>query len=423
LVLLYYSGLLIYYFIIRVVALWNPKARLWINGRKGLLTRIEKETAAFTIRPIWMHCASLGEFEQGRPVLEAIREQYPNTPIVLTFYSPSGYEIRKNYAGADLIFYLPPDSPRNARQFLNAVNPQLAIFVKYEFWHFYLRELRLQNIPTLLISAIFRPKQAFFKPYGAFWRKMLDSFTHFFVQTKASADLLQTLKISGKVTVSGDTRFDRVIAIAGNPEPLPLIAAFCGNFPVVVAGSTWIEDEEVLDHFAKTHQEVRFIIAPHEIHEARLKEIEKLFEKTIRFSKWKQMQETGNQRLPVGINVLIIDNIGMLSRLYKYADITYIGGAFGGDGIHNILEAVVYYKPVVFGPIYEGFKETTELVDAGGAETVENALELEKVFKTLLTHKDLREQKGKISGDYVRENAGATALIMKYIQEKRLLTN
>ena len=370
-----------------------------------------------------MHCASLGEFEQGRPVLEAIKQQYPDIPIVLTFYSPSGYEIRKNYPGADFIYYLPPDSPQNAKRFLAAVQPSLAIFVKYEFWHFYLKALKSKRVPTLLISAIFRKKQTFFKSYGGFWRNMLNTFDQLFVQTADSAALLKESGLGEKVTISGDTRFDRVITIAGNKEPLPLIAAFCANFPVIVAGSTWIEDEEVLDHFARTHPEVRFIIAPHEIHENRLKEIEKLFVNTIRFSKWKTISESERKSLPPGINVLIIDNIGMLSRLYSYADITYIGGAFGGDGIHNILEAVVYYKPVVFGPVYEGFKETTELVDAGGAETVENALELEKVFNTLLEHKDLRENKGKISGTYVRENAGATAIIMQYIQENRLLTN
>ncbi len=370
-----------------------------------------------------MHCASLGEFEQGRPVLESIRSNYPETPVVLTFFSPSGYEIRKNYSGADFIYYLPPDSPQNARRFLKVVNPQLAIFVKYEFWHFYLQGLKEKNIPTLLISAIFRKKQSFFKPYGSFWRKMLDSFDQLFVQTNESAKLLKEINLTEKVTISGDTRFDRVITIASTPAYLPLISAFCENFPVVVAGSTWIEDEEVLDHFAKTHPEVRFIIAPHEIHENRLKEIEKLFVNTIRFSKWEIRWQKESKAVPSGVNVLIIDNIGMLSKLYSYADITYIGGAFGGDGIHNILEAVVYYKPVVFGPVYEGFKETSELVDAGGAETVENALELEKVFTTLLENKELREQKGKISGTYVRENAGATAIIMNYIQEKRLLTN
>ncbi|WP_336515711.1 3-deoxy-D-manno-octulosonic acid transferase [Pollutibacter soli] len=415
---IYNLGLSLYSVALGLASLWNPKAKLWVDGRKNLLSRIREKAGKQGQSIIWMHCASLGEFEQGRPVIEAIKKEYAGYKILITFFSPSGYEIRKNYQGADYIFYLPVDSRNNAREFMEIVRPQLAIFVKYEFWYHYLTELRARNVPTILLSGVFRQNHPFFKPWGGFWRSMLDCFQVIFVQDPNSAKLLQSIGLDQKTIVSGDTRFDRVLDLSKNAAKLPLIEKFCNNHKVVVAGSTWVEDDEVMDHFAKSNRDVRFVIAPHEILETRIKEVEKLYTNTIRFSAWKEDQEN-----PENKNVLIIDNIGMLATLYQYADITFIGGAFGGDGIHNVLEAVVYYKPVVYGPNHEDFGEAVELVDIGAAETVENALELEKVFRTLLDDANLRKEKGRIAGNYVRAKAGATSIVMQYIQEKRLLTS
>lgn len=416
--LIYNLGLSLYSAALGIASLWNPKAKLWINGRRHLLSRI-RETVGKSNQPvIWMHCASLGEFEQGRPVIEAIKKDYPGYKVLITFFSPSGYEIRKNYQGADFIFYLPVDTRNHAKEFLEIIRPELAIFVKYEFWYHYLNELKNRKVPAILLSGVFRQNHPFFKPWGSFSRRMLDCFQMIFVQDPNSAKLLHSIGLEKKTIISGDTRFDRVLDIAKNAGKLPLIEKFCADHKVIVAGSTWLEDEEVMDHFAKTNRDIRFVIAPHEIHEGRIKEVEKLFVNTIRFSAWKENPENSENK-----NVLIIDNIGMLSKLYQYADITYVGGAFGGDGIHNVLEAVVYYKPIVYGPNYEGFGEAVELVDTGGAETIENALELEKVFNTLLDDENLRKEKGRIAGNFVREKAGATSIVMKYIQEKRLLTS
>ncbi len=419
-ILLYNLGIFFYHLAIGIASLWNPKAAFWIKGRRNVFERMTAAVNAGSGKLIWMHCASLGEFEQGRPLLEAIKSTYPEYRILLTFFSSSGYEIRKNYPGVDYIFYLPDDSAANAKKLIEISQPVLAIFVKYEFWHYYLNQLRKSYIPTLLLSATFRGNQTFFKPWGGFWKRILECFQVIFVQDINSEGLLNKLGFKGRIILSGDTRFDRVLEIASGNAGLPLIEKFCEDKKVIVAGSTWLEDEEVMDHFAKSNPEIKFVIAPHEIAESRLKEVEKLFVNTIRFSDWQKNPELPAENAP---NVLIIDNIGMLSKLYLYADITYIGGAFGGDGIHNVLEAVVYSKPVVFGPAYDHFHEAVELVDLGAAETVENALELENVFNSLLQNDQIRADKGRIAGNYVREKAGATKIVMNYIQENRLLTS
>ncbi len=411
---------------IRIAALWNPKARRWIDGRKGLFEKLEAAGLASKGPLIWMHCASLGEFEQGRPLLEAIRAQHPTIKIVLSFFSPSGYEIRKDYPGADLVCYLPMDSRDNAHRFIELVNPSLVLWVKYEYWYYFLIALKKKQIPTLLVSGIFRPDQPFFKWYGRLHRYMLDCFAHLFVQNPESAQLLGSLGFSRQVTVSGDTRFDRVAAIATAFRPIPEIEAFCGTRPVIVAGSTWDADEEELDHYANTHPELRFIIAPHEIDEEHLRDVEQLFKHAVRYSIWKERAAESGE-LAVGnkqpVNTLIIDNIGMLSKLYRYATITYIGGGFGSDGVHNVLEAAVYNKPVVFGPVYDKYFEATELLEAGGAFSVSNAVELEKEFDRLLTDGAFCEQAGRAAGNYVKNKTGATKAVMEYIQEKRLLTS
>jgi 3-deoxy-D-manno-octulosonic-acid transferase len=388
------------------------------------------ELAAAAGKPgpvIWMHCASLGEFEQGRPVLEALRRQSPGCRIVLSFFSPSGYTTRKDYKGADHIFYLPLDSPRNARQFVDLVKPDIVLWVKYDYWYYFLVELKKRGIPTLLISGIFREDQPFFKWYGRLHRYMLECFTHLFVQTDASRLLLRRLRLTENVSVSGDTRFDRVIEIAegGEREPLPLIEAFCAGRQVVVAGSTWEEDEEELDHFANTHPDLRFIVAPHEISEGRVQEVEGLFRHSIRYSVLARgggAPARGQSAWPEP-NVLIIDNIGMLSRLYRYATITYVGGGFGDDGVHNVLEAAVYGKPVVFGPVIEKYIEAVELTECGGGLIIDSALEAEKVFNRLLQNAEELKETGEASGRYVHSKKGATQRIVLYIYENRLLTS
>ena len=499
-IIFYHIFLWFYRLGIQLVAPWNPKARRWLEGRKQIFSNIRATVEAGQVAAgavgageaggareagagagiaakgpvIWMHCASLGEFEQGRPVLEAIRVMSPGCRIWVTFFSPSGYEVRKNYEGADHIFYLPLDSRSHARQFIGLVKPTLVLWVKYDYWYYYLVELKKRNIPTLLISGVFRPDQPFFKWYGRLHRYMLECFTHLFVQTDTSKKLIGKLGISDNVSISGDTRFDRVIEIAQGAAPLPAVGLFCGDHTVIVAGSTWEEDEEELDHYANTHPEIRFIIAPHDIDEERLKDVESLFRYTVRYSVWEReaggpgagqeaaggkgpqatgiggqagakdavaggerlqgagakegggmKKKGGHQRAghDAAPNVLIIDNIGMLSRLYQYATIAYVGGGFGDDGVHNVLEAAVYGKPVIFGPVIEKYIEAVELTECGGGIVVDSALEVESVFNRLLNDPEEYRQTGEASRDYVHSKKGATGKITDYIQENRLLTS
>lgn len=392
-----------------------------------------------------MHCASLGEFEQGRPLLEAIRKEYPGVKIVLTFFSPSGYEVVARSAPigdtcmADYIFYLPMDSASNAGKMIDIIAPDLVLWVKYEFWFYYLTAFKKRNIPVIMISGIFRSSQPFFKWYGDLWRQMLHSFTYFFVQNESSRALLATVGINEKVSIGGDTRFDRVIEIANRFEPLPLIEKFCSNSKVIVAGSTWEEDEEELIHYVKSNPDIKFIIAPHEIHEGNIKDVQKEFAGSILYSKLatddgqrttddrrqttESSQRTTNNSQQATSNVLIIDNIGMLSRLYHYAHITYVGGGFEDSGIHNVLEPAVHGKPVIYGPEYEKFAEAVDLVECGAGICINNALELEKVLTELWSNQALLEQKSEAAKNYVYSKAGATKKTMEYIYANRLLTS
>ena len=365
-----------------------------------------------------MHCSSLGEFEQGRPLLESLRQTYPGHRFLLTFFSPSGYEVRKDYKGADYIFYLPLDSRQNAKRFIEIVNPSLVLWIKYDYWYYYLSTLKKKSIPVLLVSGVFLPFQAFFKWYGRLHRYMLDCFAHLFIQTQESADLLKPLSFLKNITVAGDTRFDRVVEIASRFEPIEKIEQFCGQSVVIVAGSTWVEDDEELDHYANAHPEIKFVIAPHEIDEDRLKEMEELYKKSVRFSRY-----SPNDIISKEANVLLIDNIGMLSRIYHYATITYVGGAFGEGGVHNVLEAAVYGKPVIFGPAYDWYIEAVDLVELEAGFTVESAVELETLLDDLLADKDWLAKTGQTAKDYVFNKTGATKTVMNYIQEKRLLTS
>lgn len=405
--------LLLYKTGIRIAALWNKKARQWVDGRKNIFDKIIKEIRTYNSDNVWVHCSSLGEFEQGRPVIENLKLEYPTLNFIVTFFSPSGYEVRKNYKGAAWVFYLPLDSKTNAKEFIDTIRPQMAIFIKYDYWYYYISECKKKNIPLLMVSAVFRKEQPFFKWYGTLYRKMLKCFTHFFVQDKTSADLLDSIGINN-VTVSGDTRFDRVVEIAENFKSIDEIEKFCGHSQVFVAGSTWSNDEKAIKEATADLHDVKIIIAPHEIHEEHLKQLKQIFPGSVLYSQFTIDHSPSN--------VLIIDNIGMLSRLYHYATVTYIGGGFD-KGIHNTLEAAVYGKPVLFGPNYKKFKEAIGLIDAGGGISINSANELKSHLKNLLADKKNLEETGKSSFDFVQKNKGATEKIMQVIQENRRFTN
>ncbi|RYY50488.1 MAG: 3-deoxy-D-manno-octulosonic acid transferase [Chitinophagaceae bacterium] len=415
---LYNIFLFLYTAGIHLVALWNKKAAQWVAGRRN--NPVDQLPASTQTQTVWMHCASLGEFEQGRPLLESVKAAYPQSRIILTFFSPSGYEIRKNYNAADKVLYLPMDGPGQSRAFIEAINPTLVLWVKYEYWYYYLHTLAKKNIPVLLVSGIFRQSQPFFKWYGGFWKTILRSFDHLFVQTQSSQQLLAGIGVREHITVTGDTRFDRVISIAEQWEsPGEMIQQFCEGHPVIVAGSTWEEDEEELIHYARTYPHIRFIFAPHEISKERIADLQQEFPQGILYSSLANRQAG----TVINSNVLIIDNIGLLSRLYKCATIAYIGGGFNQSGIHNVLEAAVYGKPIVFGPVYEKFAEATALVDLGAAFSFETALELEDLLNKLLKDEALLKHTGAIAKDYVYSQKGATATILDYIHRNRLLTN
>jgi 3-deoxy-D-manno-octulosonic-acid transferase len=383
-------------------AMGNAKARLWLSGRSGWRQQMRLGKGDY----IWVHAASLGEFEQGRPVLEAIRNEYPAYKILLTFFSPSGYEVRKTYPGADHIFYLPLDTKQNARDFVQLVSPKLAIFIKYEFWYHFLTTLYKENIPVLLISGIFRPGQVFFKPHGKMFRRLLEQLRWIFVQNKESLELLGSIGIQN-ASLAGDTRFDRVSDLLKDPMEVAGIADFISGRKVVVAGSTWPEDEQLLAAWWRPSADRCLIIAPHEIHVSRL---QALFPEAVLYS----------SGILTG-SVMIIDNVGMLSALYRYATVTYVGGGFGKDGIHNILEPATYSKPVVFGPVFDKFPEASGLLAAGGGASVNNQAELADEMELLLQQDRVCAQKGQLAGRFVADNKGATKRILDYIREKQLI--
>jgi 3-deoxy-D-manno-octulosonic-acid transferase len=412
---LYDLFLLLYPLGARLLSIKNEKATKWLKGRHDIFGKIKAEIV-HDKKIIWVHASSLGEFEQGRPLIEKLTLKFPGTRIFLTFFSPSGYEVQKDYKGAEWVFYLPLDSKENAKKFFDLVQPSLIIFIKYDFWFYYLNEAKQRNIPMILASAIFRESQPFFKWYGDFHRKMLQCFSLIFVQSKESVELLKSIDITN-VELSGDTRFDRVLEIANNFQPINIIEQFCGNHPVVVAGSTWSEDDKELEHYANANQHIKFIIAPHQISKARIAECLSLYKNAVTLSSL----SSSNIQYST-FNTLIIDNIGMLSKLYNYATIAYVGGGFGDDGVHNVVEAAVYGKPVVFGPVYEKYIEAKGLEESGGGFSVTNALELEKQLDKLFDDAVLYKQACNAAANFVKENAGATEKIIDHIQLKRLLT-
>ena len=386
-----------------VFSLFNQKAKKLRIGQAGALSLL-KTTIDPNARYIWFHAASLGEFEQGRPVMEQLKKENPETKILLTFFSPSGYEIRKNYTGVDVISYLPLDTKASAQKFVRLLNPSKAIFIKYEFWPNYILELQKANVPVYSISAIFRPSQVFFNWYGGWYRNLLKSFAHIFVQDKNSLKLLVDNGFTN-VSVAGDTRFDRVADLVQQAKTISLIESFVQNSnKVIVAGSTWPKDEELLVRYLKLHPDMKLILVPHEIHQAHILGISKLLDgKFVRYTDL-------NEQNAMTANCIVVDTIGLLSSIYRYANVAYIGGGFG-VGIHNTLEAAVWNVPVVFGPNYQKFREARELIAIGGAFSIQLYELLEAQFDALL--KD--NKAGKIAGEYVKNNTGATDLIIKEI--------
>ncbi len=397
-------------FLLKIVALFSPKMALFVKGRKDVFKTLEAKIQA-NDKSIWFHAASLGEYEQGLPVIEKIKEKYPSHKIIVTFFSPSGYEVRKNNTVANCTVYLPLDTQKNAKQFIELTNPELVFFIKYEYWPNYLNELKKRNIKTYLISGILRENQAFFKWYGGFYRKSLDAFDFFFVQNESSKQLLQSLGHQN-VLVSGDTRFDRVSTILEKNNTLDFIAEFKDNKITVVVGSSWPKDEEIIAQYINeySNENVKFIIAPHNIKAEQIANLKTLITKpTVLFSE-KENQSLSDQ------HVFIIDTIGILTKIYSYADIAYVGGGFGNPGIHNILEPATFGIPIVIGPNYSHFAEATALVKLEGCVSIANNKDLLETFDDLIYKPDIRFQKGAICRQFVQQNKGATAIILNHLQ-------
>lgn len=396
---------------LRLAAFFHPKAKKWVVGRRGWRIRYRADFHKNS-RVLWVHAASLGEFEQGRPVIEGFREQFPGWQIVLTFYSPSGFEIRKNYPHADFIAYLPADTRRNARDFLQIIQPDAAIFIKYEFWANYLFALRKRRVPTLLVSALFRENQPFFRRYGGLWRSMLRCFTHIFVQNEASKKMLQSIGFQN-ITAAGDTRVDRVLNIAAQAPENAVAAAFAGAF---IAGSVWPADEAVfLPVLEKPDfQPFKIIIAPHEPTEAHLQQLENRLTAGAAADLPRPVSLRYSQATAAGARVLLIDNVGMLNTLYRYGTVAYIGGGFG-RGIHNTLEPAAWGLPVIFGPKYQKFEEARQLVARGGAFAVRTSAELEAVLRKL-GEAEFYEKATAAVRAYLAENRGATARVLAFLE-------
>jgi 3-deoxy-D-manno-octulosonic-acid transferase len=405
---LYNLGIFFYRCLIRVAALFNEKAKFMVAGRKNWQDELQRKVDK-NARYLWVHCASLGEFEQGRPLIEEFKKQFPDRKILLSFFSPSGYEIRKNYEGADIVCYLPMDTKKNASAFIDIVKPEKVFFVKYEFWYHFITQLKSRGIPLFIVSAIFRENQHFFKntPWGRWYKTILFNFEHFFIQSEKSAELLRNIGIQN-FTISGDTRFDRVASIAAGAKKFEIVEKFKTNLNIIIAGSTWKPDEELLAEFINSNSGVKYIIAPHEVSAANINRIQQLLKKpAITLSK-AQIQDIDRYE------VLIIDSIGILSSLYQYGNIAYIGGGFG-VGIHNILEAATFGLPILFGPNYKKFKEAVDLVEAKGAFSFQNYNELKEALHLLLTEKNQLETASSISKFYVEKNVGSTKLILNKV--------
>ncbi|MBN1926091.1 MAG: 3-deoxy-D-manno-octulosonic acid transferase [Prolixibacteraceae bacterium] len=401
--LIYNLGILLFYAAVKLAAFRNKKARLWINGRKKLFEKIEIEKNPKE-KTIWFHCASLGEFEQGRPLIEEIRRKFPLKKLLVTFFSPSGYEVRKDYTGADFVFYIPLDTIGNAKKFFRLINPEIAFFIKYEFWFNILSELKKNEIPVYLVSSIFREQQLFFKKRGAFFRRMLNLVTHFFLQNQHSAELLSSINVN-HYSVTGDTRFDRVAHIFENARSLDLVEKFLGNENAIIAGSTWKAEEALLLQFLRKHPDNKIIIAPHVVTEENINRLLKQFgTSAVKYS------EAGENTLS-GKKVLIVDCYGLLTSLYQYGKVAIIGGGFG-VGIHNVLEPAAFGLSVIFGPNFQRFKEAVDLVEINCAYPVQNIEEFNTILNFLLNDEKYLCSLSQKASSYVKNNIGATQKII-----------
>ncbi len=407
---LYTLSIYFYSFFIRIASLLNSKAKLFVEGRRNLFPEIKNQ-----INPkdplIWFHAASLGEFEQGKPIIEECKKDFPNYKILVTFFSPSGYELRKNYETADYIFYLPLDTPSNMKKWLDIVNPDIVILIKYEFWFNLLNQLQKRSIPTLVVSAVFRPNQFFFKSYGAFMRNTLKSIKHFFVQDERSLHLLKNHNIH-QVTLSGDTRFDRVKELTKNTKPLSFLETFRNNIFTIVAGSTWPQGEAFFSRFInETEYSLKLVLVPHEIHPKKIKDLkQKIQKKCLLYS------EIENQNL-AAYDVLIIDAVGFLTSVYPYGDIAYVGGAYGATGIHNILEPAAFGKPVFYGPCFEKNQEAQDLVDSKGAKVAYNYKDFEDIIHLFYGNAEELKIYSQNTQKFIQKNVGATEKVMHYLNK------
>lgn len=405
-------------FILKITALFNPKIKLFVDGRKSVYKVLSNKIKAYD-KTIWFHAASLGEYEQGLPVMERMKSRFPNHLIVLTFFSPSGYEVRKNNTIADVTVYLPLDTQSNVDKFMEIVRPDMAFFIKYEYWPNYLNALKNRETPTYLISGIFREEQLFFKWYGGFYRNALNAFEYFFVQNSKSKDLLLKLGKSN-VTVSGDTRFDRVASILNRDNSLEFIEEFKDNSLTIVVGSSWPKDETMLVSYINSSENVKFIIAPHNIKTEQIQALKtSISKKTILFS---EVDFTSSKPINLAhFDVFIIDTIGILTKIYSYADIAYVGGGFGNPGVHNILEPATFGVPIVIGPNYSHFPEATALVNMEGCISISTQEELNETFDNLIQNQDIRFEKGHICSTFVEMNKNATEIIMNHIAPKKTI--
>lgn len=405
---LYNTAIQVARLLLKPLSFFNSKIKLFVEGRKVVFSILEQKIKP-SDKTIWFHAASLGEYEQGLPIIEKIKEQFPNHKIILTFFSPSGYEVRRNNTVADVTVYLPLDTKSNAENFIKLAHPEMVFFIKYEFWLNYLNELKKQHTPTYLISGIFRKNQMFFKWYGGFYRKALDAFTYFFVQNDSSKKLLSQLGKTN-VAVSGDSRFDRVATILEKDNTLDFISEFKNNTLTVVVGSSWPKDESLLiDYINSNKHRMKFIIAPHNIKSEQIHQLKsKISKKTVLYS------QKGSKNL-ADFDVFIIDTVGILAKIYSYADIAYVGGGFGNPGVHNILEPATFGVPIIIGPNYSHFAEATALVNMGGCTSIKNYRELNAAFEDLILNEDFRSEKGHICHTFVLMNKGATSLILKNI--------
>lgn len=409
--LIYNLIISIYGLAVSIASSFNPKAKLWIDGRKNWEEKMKSKINTQD-KIIWIHCSSLGEFEQGRPVIEKAKTEFPNHKIVVSFFSPSGYEVRKNYKDADYIFYLPLDTKRNSKSLVKILHPEILILVKYEYWYNLLKRLQKKKIPIIVISAVIKENNLFFKAWGSWFRKIISKISHFFVQEQDSKNLLESIDFHN-VTISGDTRFDRVKEILKSKTELVFVEKFKGNSKLIVAGSTWPDDDEILTNFinSKLPEDWKIIFAPHNIDQKKIIQLkEKLKLPTTIYTQLNQ-DELINSR------ILIVDTIGILTKIYSYADISYVGGGFTNTGIHNTLEPAVYGIPIIFGPNYQRYFEAVELIENEAAVKFENQFEFDEKMTNLIEEKSDRERRGKISYKYIQQKPNSTIVILDYLKE------